>query len=217
MVRLQHLTGVRPQEVVGMRAIDIDMSDPSCWLCRPGRHKNEHHDRDRIVFLGPKAQAVLRPFLKLVISGFLFSPRRSEAARNATKRAQRKTPLWPSHQARLARKPVASPKRPLRERYSVASYRRAIARACDLAFPHPILSAIPEKELGDTQREELKAWRRCHRWHPHQLRHSVATRVRKGFGVEAAQAVLGHSEFGTTQIYAEKNLDAGRKVMREIG
>ena len=127
MVRLQRLTGMRPQEVVGMRAIDIDMSDPSCWVCRPDRHKTEHHDRDRVVFLGPKAQAVLRPFLTLMISDFLFSPQRSEAARNATKRAQRKTPLWPSHKARLARKRVAQPKRPARERYSVASYRRAIA------------------------------------------------------------------------------------------
>jgi integrase len=99
----------------------------------------------------------------------------------------------------------------------VASYRRAIARACDLAFPHPILSAIPKKELTDTQREELKAWQRRQRWHPHQLRHTAATEIRRRFGLEAAQACLGHSELGVTQIYAEKNLEAARRVMSEIG
>ncbi len=217
MVHLHRLTGMRPQEVVGMRAIDIDMSDPSCWLYRPGRHKTEHHARDRIIFLGPKAQAVLRPFLNLMISGFLFSPRRSEAARNAAKRTQRKTPLWPSHQARQAQERNASPKRPPRECYNVASYRRAIARACDLAFPHPTLSVIPEKELTDPQREELKVWRSCHRWHPNQLRHTTGTEIRRRFGLEAAQACLGHAELGVTQIYAEKNLEAARQVMREIG
>jgi hypothetical protein len=48
-----------------MRSIDIDTSDPSSWVYRPGRHKTEHHERDRYIFLGPKAQVVLRPFLKL--------------------------------------------------------------------------------------------------------------------------------------------------------
>jgi site-specific recombinase XerD len=32
-----------------------------------------------------------------------------------------------------------------------------------------------------------------------------------------AQAVLGHADLSTTEIYAEKNLGAARAVMNEIG
>jgi integrase len=217
MVRLQCLTGMRPQEVVGMRSIDIDMSDPSCWVYRPGRHKTEHHGRDRHIFLGPKAQEVVSVFLSLEISMHLFSPKRSEALRRSENRARRKTPLWPSHETHQLRKRKAEPKRPPRDFYSVPSYRRAIARGCDLAFPHPSLAKFPCKELTPDQQAELKAWRKAHRWHPHQLRHTVATRIRRQFGLEAAQVVLGHSELGTTQVYAEKNLDAAREVTKAIG
>src|SRR5262249_49494143 len=40
---------------------------------------------------------------------------------------------------------------------------------------------------------------------PHRLRHSRATEIRQRFGLEAAQAVLGHDRVEVTQIYAEKN------------
>ena len=53
MVRLQRLTGMRPGEVVLMRAVDIDMGDPACWAYRPARHKGQHRGRERVVFLGP--------------------------------------------------------------------------------------------------------------------------------------------------------------------
>ena len=35
MVRLQRLTGMRPQEVILMRGADIDRSDAECWAYRP--------------------------------------------------------------------------------------------------------------------------------------------------------------------------------------
>jgi site-specific recombinase XerD len=49
------------------------------------------------------------------------------------------------------------------------------------------------------------------------LRHSAATIIRRQYGAEAAQAVLGHAELSTTEIYAEKSLEAARQIMREIG
>ena len=217
MVQAQRLTGMRPQEVVGLRAIDIDMSDPSCWTYLPARHKTEHEDKDRIVFIGPRAQEVIRPFLGLDISGYLFSPRRSEAERNADRRVERKTPLYRSHVAHQARKKKTRHRRPLGDRYTVGTYRQAIHRACDRAFPHPVLSQIPAGELTEEQRVELEAWRRASRWHPHALRHSAATQIRRSSGVEASQAVLGHAELSTTELYAEKNEAAARDVMRQIG
>jgi integrase len=54
-------------------------------------------------------------------------------------------------------------------------------------------------------------------WSPNQLRHSHATEVRKKFGVEASQVMLGHSHINTTEIYAEVNADRGKEVARLIG
>jgi site-specific recombinase XerC len=54
-------------------------------------------------------------------------------------------------------------------------------------------------------------------WHPNQLRHAAATRVRREAGLEAAQVVLGHARADVTQVYAERDLDRAREVMRAIG
>ena len=52
---------------------------------------------------------------------------------------------------------------------------------------------------------------------PHQLRHNAATRLRKDYGLEAAQVILGHKTLAVTEIYAEKNLQAAQKIMGEVG
>jgi integrase len=39
-------------------------------------------------------------------------------------------------------------------------------------------------------------------WHPHQLRHAFASAVRQRLGLDAAQALLGHSHADVTEIYA---------------
>ena len=63
MVKLQLLTGARPGEIASLRPRDVDRSDPASWVYRPGSHKTEHHGRDRVIVLGPRAQKVLRPWL----------------------------------------------------------------------------------------------------------------------------------------------------------
>ena len=54
-----------------MRFEEID-----CWgdVCeyRPGSHKTEHHGKQRVIFMGPEAQKVIKPFLCKVESGFIF-------------------------------------------------------------------------------------------------------------------------------------------------
>jgi integrase len=217
MARLQRLSGMRPQEVVGLRPTDLDMSDAECWRYAPGRHKGEHNERARTVFLGPRAIAILKPFLHLDISGYIFSPERSESERNARRHAQRKTPLYNSHVAHQERKRKARHRRTLGDHYTVGAFRQAIYRGCAKAFPHPTLSLVPEKELTDDQSAELEAWHKAHQWSPHALRHTAATAIRGRYGIEVTQAVLGHSELRTTQIYGEKNLSAAREVMKEIG
>lgn len=62
MVRLQRFTGMRPAEVCIVRPCDLDRSG-DVWLYRPASHKMEHHGRERVVPVGPKAQAVLLRYL----------------------------------------------------------------------------------------------------------------------------------------------------------
>ena len=45
----------------------------------------------------------------------------------------------------------------------------------------------------------------------------LSTAVRARFGLEAAQAILGHARADVTQIYAERDLATARGVMTEIG
>jgi integrase len=187
MVRVQRLTGMRPQEVILMRGADIDRSDPACWAYRPARHKSEHHERDRVVYLGRRAQDLLRSYLDVGGDGYLFSPSRAEAQRRAEERACRKSPPKPWQVARRK----AEPKRVPGELYDGGAYRKSIRRAC-IKLGLPI-------------------------WFPHQLRHSAASEFRRRYGLEVAQAILGHSELGTTQVYAEADRDAARRIMTSIG
>ena len=62
LVRIHRLTGMRPAEVCQLRPCDIDRTD-EVWTYRPESHKNQHRGRDRVVPLGPKAQAVLLKYL----------------------------------------------------------------------------------------------------------------------------------------------------------
>ena len=137
--------------------------------------------------------------------------------------AARKTPLSCGNVPGSNRK--EAPQRRPKDRYDVASYRRAIARACDEAFPPPAPLARQEKEtakgwearLTPAQREELAAWQRRHRWHPHQLRHNAATLAESKFTLEHAQAVLGHTTPAITATYANARHLKAQEVMRAIG
>src|SRR5262249_24117398 len=106
MVRLQRLTGMRPGEVLIMRGVDLEMSG-EVWLYRPGSdrglhgvHKNAYRGQDRVVPIGPRGQQVLRPWLRLNLSEYLFRPEEAEAARDAERRRNRKTPMTPSQAQR---------------------------------------------------------------------------------------------------------------------
>jgi integrase len=111
--------------------------------------------------------------------------------------------------------------RPEASAYPTAAYRRAITRACELAFGMPKeLRVIPtDAEADDKVRRQAEAakWRAEHCWAPNQLRHTFATLIRKNHGLEAAQVLLGHSEADTTQIYAERDAAKAEAVMLEVG
>ena len=74
MVKLQRLIGCRPGELCVMKSQDIDRS-ADVWLYVPESHKNEHRGKHRIILLGPKAQAILRPWLLKAGDGYCFKAR----------------------------------------------------------------------------------------------------------------------------------------------
>ena len=218
MVQMQLLTGARPGEVCSMRPCDITYQTNGVWCYRPEHHKTEHKGKERRVYIGPRAQEILRPYLDRDTEAICFSPAESEVERNADRRVNRKTPMTPSQRKRRKRK---NRKRTAADRYNKDSYRRAIVRACEVAFGMPErLRRISRRLPAEEQRRlkiEAKAWRRKHCWSPNRLRHSRATMVRERFGIEAAQVVLGHSDPRVTQVYAERNFELAASIMREIG
>jgi integrase len=219
MVRFQRLTVCRPGEVCSLRPCDVKRFDDSPagplfpaapaeprelpeWEYRPSSHKTEHHGKQRVIFIGPRAQEVLRPYLLRPAEAFCFTPAESDARRREAQHARRKTPLS------CGNRPAAEIVRTFSPCYDKDSYAKAIQRGCDLAFP------VPE-ELEDLA--EIRAWRTAHRWAPNRLRHTGATALRKALGAEKAQVVLGHAKLSTAEIYAERDLAEAASIMRKMG
>jgi hypothetical protein len=73
MVELQLLSGARPGEICLLRGYDLDTTG-RLWTYKPATHKNEHHEHDHTIYLGPRAQEVVKPFLKTNTQAYLFSP-----------------------------------------------------------------------------------------------------------------------------------------------
>ena len=81
----------------------IDRSGP-VWVARMSDHKTAHHGKERLLFFGPKAQLILRRYLKDDPDCKLFPIRRDsygQTVRNACKRLKISvwTPHWLRHNA----------------------------------------------------------------------------------------------------------------------
>ena len=206
---MQILTAARGGELHIMRPKDLDITE-KVWVYKPASHKTQHHGHERTIYLGERAQDIIKPFLKgRRLDAYLFDPR--EAGGKAGDRATQ-------------------------DRYDAGSYGVAIKRACIQAFPPPeplqrrripnpgsrkktrIESAAERnRRLTPAQREELEAWTKAHHWHPHQLRHTAATQLRKTYGIEAARIILGHRAPQTTEIYAEANHEQAMSIAGKVG
>lgn len=213
MIRLQLYTGMRPGEVIQMRTRDVDRSE-TIWVYRPGSHKTEHHGRERVIFIGPRAQRVLEPMLLTDPEVYIFSPERRVETFHRERRASRATPMTPSQASRTRKQ---APKKSPGERYTTRSYAQAVKRACCTAFPHRTLSGVGRSKLTKEQRDELARWHRAHRFSPNQLRHTAATRLRREFDLETARVVLGHTSASVTEVYAERDLTLAARVMADAG
>jgi integrase len=187
MIRLQLLTGCRPEEVCALRPCDVDRRG-DVWEVLLEQHKCAHHDIERRLFLGPRAQAILTPYIdNRPADAYCFCPAEAEAERKAELRKKRKSKVQPSQLDRRKPDPTIHPG----EAYTTDSYRRAIHRACKTAKITP--------------------------WAPNRLRHSRLTDLRREYGIETAQAVAGHTRIETTQVYAEAAAARARAATLEVG
>jgi integrase len=241
MVELQLLTGMRPGEVRHLKLAEIDRSG-ELWVYRPDQHKTRHRGKERSIPLGPKARAVLVAFLRgnrplpagfgdldpadrnrrlvaadayaeagrprdeavlrdlgrpfVVVEGCvvdpdsnLFTPANAREERFAIWRKARKSKVPPSQMNR--RKPAHELKKKARDTFTDFGYAAVVRRACERAGVKP--------------------------WHPNQLRHTFASQVRRLYGLEAAQVLLGHAKADVTQVYAERDFGLAVRVAAEVG
>jgi integrase len=217
MVELQALTGARSGELCIMRTIDVDTSG-AVWIYRPSTHKTAHRGHAREIRIGPRSQAVLRPYLKPDLQAFVFSPADAEACRRELRRERRRSRPTPSQIRRAAE--AASRRRPTRERYTTTSYRRAVARACEFAFGMPAEYRWKPSDSAESRKETAllrQAWHREHVWHPHQLRHTAATRWRREYGPDVALVLLGDRSTRMIDIYAQADSHKANVAAGQIG
>jgi len=209
LIQLQLFTGARPGELIRLRPTDIETRG-EVWTVNLDEHKTAHHGHTRRIYFGPEAQKTIGEFMAdRPLNAYLFSPQEAEMESRARRHKRRNTPMSCGNRPGSNRR--SKPRRRPGHCYTVDSYRRAIQRGCDQAFPppHDIARRKGETERGwldrltDDQKNQLKQWRKDHRWHPHQLRHNAATRIRRERGIDAARAILGHRCLTITDVYAE--------------
>jgi integrase len=188
MVKLQLLLGCRPGEVCALKPKDVDRTK-EIWEIRLADHKTAWRGKERLIFCGPKAQRILAKYLLRGADEFCFSPAEATEQRLRVKNESRKTP--PSCGNVRGSNVKVRPRKSPGTSYTSGTYARAIRYGCIAA------KVIP--------------------WAPNRLRHSRATEVRARFGLEAASAVLGHSEITVTQVYAERDREQAVRVAKEIG
>ncbi len=193
MIRVQVATGMRPTELCMMRPCDIERRSDGVWVYRPATHKTKHRGKVKEIPLIADAKRALRPFMDRDDDVFCFSPQESARWFRDQRTAARTTKHGPGrNRPGTNRKP--NPKRQPGLKFTSSSYRRAIQRAA-------------EKAGTDS-------------WFPYQIRHTAASVVREALGVEAAQALLGHSRASMTEHYAKVSLNKAieaAKVAPTIG
>lgn len=189
MIRIQRLVGCRPGELVRITPSMVDRSG-DVWKIRMVKHKTAYKGKTRTIYAGPKAQAILARYLLRPADAPCFSPIESEQQRLAAKHAARKTPLSCGNRPgtnKISRKPRKAPG----TAFTTGTYARSIRSACLRAKVDP--------------------------WAPNQLRHSAGTEVRREFGLEGAQVILGHTQASITEIYAERDAAKAVEIARRIG
>lgn len=218
MIDLQLAASMRPAEVCGLKMSMVDIQRTP-WLYEPRQHKTAHHKKRRRIYFGPKARVLLTPYLLRDRETFVFRP--VDAVAEAGDMDIRGTALS----------------------FTTRTYRDAIWKACDRAFPAPEdirgaflalkrakAKAIARKAAGKPAKAPEKslvkraaaeaAWRSSHRWSPNQLRHSGLSEIverEMAAAKDRARAVAGHGSAQTTETYLSISDELAAAVMEQAG
>jgi len=210
MVQIHGLTGMRSGELTALKLSELDQSG-DVWIYRKLKHKTSHRGKQKIICFGPRAQALMRPYMAHG-GEFVFDPKIAEQERKTARAAARKTPLY--GRAKTSKPSFQS----TRNRYDSRTYYRTL---------HYAFVSLANERMGNGTGErerppkgcDARAWlaeRGVVFWHPHQLRHARATDTTDAFGVEAAQTQLGNT-LQATQLYAERSLRLAIDIARQTG
>jgi integrase len=145
-------------------------------------------DAQKVEGLEAACSGAVEEFLRPDPEEYLFRPCDAVAEHHARRAARRRSKRTPSEMKRRRKK---APRVQPGIRYNRRSYRQAVVRACEKA-------GVPV-------------------WSPLQLRHGRATEIRRRYGLEASQCVLGHERADVTQLYAERNEALAARIMAEVG
>jgi integrase len=184
LVEFQLLTGCRPHEACDLRGCDI-ITKSKPWTYKPPEHKTVHLGKQRTIYLGPQARAIVEKFLKPNPQTYLFSPADALAELRARRTAARETP--PHQGNRPGSNKSRRPRRAPREHYTTDSYRRAVARACEMAFkmPDDIREVKADRPAeGDSPEQVTDKERRCtekriarEKWHDENVWHRAPAKA----------------------------------------
>lgn len=178
LIRFARLVGCRPGEARKLRPCDIDRRPlaeyKGVWVWRVTKYKNSWRKKHlpRAIAVGPKAQALLSPWLERLRD-------RPDSHVFSPKFSERRLTLsrgkdcCEGDDSTIA---IPVTKRLVNDFYSKDSLNKCIARGC------------------------LRG--RLQKWNAGQLRHTRLTEVRETHSLDVAQAVGGHSNVNTTELYA---------------
>jgi integrase len=226
MVDVQRLTGMRPGEVCRLRPVDIDMTG-EVWRFEPEKHKTEYIGKARTVYIGRRAQEIIRPRLPANVTEYIFRPadgyhshyrahrERLYAAVLQVHAEHPKQPMCAAAHRRFGelsgQSPGTYPKwharvkngRTSPDTWCRGTRSRFSAHYSTGAYNHAVRDACKRNNIPH--------------WHVHQLRHSGAERFEEEYGYEVTRILLGHSSLSTTRIYAKGNHRKAIDAVAKIG
>ncbi len=180
-VEIQLVSGARPGEVVRIKEAWITKHSDDLWIFTIPKGEAKVRTKPRPIPLGPRAIKAIKPFMDRDPDRFMLSPAESLEDSMGYVRSGKRAP---------------------RERYDSQTYREAIHRACDKAFPVPDSCDDP------------KSWIKRHRWNPNELRHWALSEIEFATDDKSAATVAGHSGHKiTNEVYIHRAARSLQKIV----
>jgi len=214
VVRLLLATGARPSEVLGLRAGDLDTSNPEQWVAVLAKHKTAGHGKARVLVFEPEAIEVLRPFMLRRGDGFLFSPVEGMAEWRR-RRSEHYRQMREGDAAGAGAQEGAPGNEGVGGGAAAAASAGGIGGAFQPAYDaHALAVAVRRAVRRANAERAAKRMPKLPHWAPYQIRHTTATDLACAASEAEAGALLGHSTAATTKRYVHREVERARAASR---